>query len=296
MHRASSTVAIVLLIALPTTVLGDGNGVPVCTAPGDQLLPVAVSDMAGGLVVAWHDGRPTVASGGVCFAQRLGPSGVAQWTADGVQLSTTGDPGSSSSGGPSPARVAIASDGAGGAFVAYGGFSAPCHVQRVNAAGVPQWGADGVALTFMTGDRDLAITRDLGGSGGAIVAWRLDNGTGGLSDIYMQKVDSTGALLWTALGQAVTSTSATSEERPALFSDGAGGVFVAWNGGRLKIQRFDSNGQSLWSQIPVGMTVNNEAAVMASDGSGGVIVAWAGGGANAQRVSAAGARSYLTPE
>jgi hypothetical protein len=38
----------------------DANGIAVCTAPGDQLTPVVVSDGAGGSIVAWHDLRPTV--------------------------------------------------------------------------------------------------------------------------------------------------------------------------------------------------------------------------------------------
>src|SRR5262245_27831105 len=166
MHRASSTLVLAYLIALPTTVLAGGSGVPVSTASGDQVLPVVVSDLAGGVVVAWHDGRPTVATGGVCFAQRLDANGVAQWGPDGVQLSTTGDPGSETAGGlGNPARVAIASDGAGGAFVAYGGLSAAPHAQWVSASGVRQWGTDGVAVTLAAaGERDLAITRDVGGS------------------------------------------------------------------------------------------------------------------------------------
>src|SRR5690242_21679888 len=119
MHRVFSLLVLASLIVLPATGTADGNGVPVCTASGDQVLPVVVSDLAGGVIVAWHDGRPTVANGGVCFAQRLDATGAAQWTPNGVQLSTTGDPGSETSGGPgNPARVAIASDGAGGAVVA----------------------------------------------------------------------------------------------------------------------------------------------------------------------------------
>src|SRR5207244_5071860 len=106
MHRASSILALACLIALATAAMADGNGVPVCTASGDQALPVVVSDLAGGVIVAWHDSRPTVAAGGVCFAQRLDAAGIVQWGADGVQLSTTGDPGSESGGGAgTPARV-----------------------------------------------------------------------------------------------------------------------------------------------------------------------------------------------
>src|SRR5262249_46008048 len=125
MHRAPRILAVhaALLVALlaGNAHAADPNGVPLCTAASDQTLPVTVSDGVGGIIVAWHDGRPTAAAGGVCYAQRLSAAGVPQWTADGVALSTTGD----------PVTPVIAADGAGGAFVAYGGTTAQPRVQHV---------------------------------------------------------------------------------------------------------------------------------------------------------------------
>src|SRR5882672_315131 len=72
-------------------VAAEPNGIPACTAAGDQLRPVIVSDGLGGAIVAWHDERPGAAAGGVCYAQRVNASGAPQWTLDGVALSTTGD-------------------------------------------------------------------------------------------------------------------------------------------------------------------------------------------------------------
>jgi hypothetical protein len=104
----------------------------------------------------------------VCFAQRVNARAFSQWTPNGVQLSTIGD-----FSNPAPA---IASDAAGGAFVAYGGDNSTPRVQWVNAAGVRQWGADGVQLTTAPGTRDAAIVRDVNGAGGVIVVWRQDSG------------------------------------------------------------------------------------------------------------------------
>src|SRR5262249_3287183 len=188
--------------------------------------------------VAWHDGRPTAAAGGVCYAQRLSAAGVPQWTADGVALSTTGD----------PVTPVIAADGAGGAFVAYGGTTAQPPVQHVNACGVPQWGADGVQLTNSAVTmRDLAIATDIGGTGGAFVAWRLDNGAGGTSDVYAQKVNSSGVIQWGLAGIPVAATNMNNEGNPAVLSDVVDGPLIVFIGAQVvRIHRFVATRATGW--------------------------------------------------
>src|SRR5436189_4421475 len=68
-------------------------GIPLSTVGGDQANPVACSDGAGGVIVAWHDTRPSGPSSGTCYVQRLNAAGVPQWTLDGVALTTIGDAG-----------------------------------------------------------------------------------------------------------------------------------------------------------------------------------------------------------
>ena len=272
---------------------GDVNGFPLCTAPGDQLGPVAVSDGAGGAIVAWHDGRPTVAAGGVCFAQRVSAAGVPLWTSNGVQLSTTGDPGEP--GGP--VGPAIDSDGVGGAFLAYGGNSSQSRAQWVNGSGVAQWGADGVQLTNASSSmRHVAIVRDVNGAGGAIVVWRQDNGAGGTSDVYAQKVNAAGTIQWGASGAPVATTNMNNETHPVLISDGAGGAIVVWFNGTdgCRAQRLNSAGVPQWSNTPLSSLSNNRRPAIVSDGSGGAVVAWAAGntGIFVQRVTSAGNRQW----
>lgn len=262
------------------------DGIPLCTAANDQLRPVVTSDGAGGVIVAWHDNRPTVSAGGVCYAQRLGAGGP-QWVADGVALSTTGD----------AISPVIAADGAGGAFVAFAGSSSQPRVQWVNAAGVPQWGPDGVALSVTASPkRELAIAADIGGAGGAIVTWREDNGAGGTADVYAQKVSAAGSIQWSASGATVSATSMNSEVLPALISDGAGGaivVFLFAGGSGARIQRLNSTGAAQWSNVILTSTTNNNAPGIVSDGSGGAVVSWSAGvGIYAQRVSSAGVRLW----
>jgi len=268
-----------LFICSSPALAADVDGIPLSTAAGNQVLPVTVSDGSGGVIVAWHDG-----SNGLCYAQRVSVAGVILWAPGGVALSSTAD---------ISQEVVMVADGSGGAFLAFDGSSTPPRAQRVNASGAPQWGADGVQLTTnLSSTRELAIALDVGGTGGAFVAWRLDNGLGGTADVYGQKLNSSGALQWGSDGIAVAASSMNGEGNPAIVSNGAGGAIFAWIGPGVRARGFNGAGTELWSNANLSSAGNNMAPSMASDGAGGAIIAWAGGGAFIHRVSSTGVRLW----
>ena len=160
----------------------NGN-VALCTAANDQYYQTIVSDGAGGAIVTWVDTRS--GNWGI-YAQRVNAAGVPQWTADGVALCTAANDQDSPT---------IVSDGAGGAIVTWFDLrsgSADIYAQRVNAAGVPQWMGDGVALCIAANDqRNPTIVTD--GAGGAIVTWE-DARSGTNWHIYAQRVERIGQL------------------------------------------------------------------------------------------------------
>jgi len=123
---------------------------------------------------------------------------------------------------------------------------------------VPQWGADGVQLTTeISSARDLAIAPDLGGSGGAIVAWRKINGVAGTSDVYAQRLDATGALQWNTSGIVVAATTMNNESNPAVVSDGVGGGIFAWISSGVRASRFNAAGTSVWGPANLAGTGSN---------------------------------------
>jgi hypothetical protein len=96
----------------------------------------------------------------------------------------------------------IAADGSGGAVLVYteAWTATPrtrLHVQRVDAAGVPAWGADGRVLDDGSGDA-LALAPQLvaDGGGGALVAWLHDRASGP-HELRAARVDSSGMATWT---------------------------------------------------------------------------------------------------
>jgi len=92
----------------------------------------------------------------------------------------------------------LASDGSGGTIITWQdyrrGSSADIYAQRPNAAGVPQWATDGVAICTATMTECRCVSSS-DGSGGAIIAWQ-DYRSGTNYDIYAQRVNSSGVVQW----------------------------------------------------------------------------------------------------
>ena len=135
----------------------------ISTAANNQLTPTIASDGSGGAIITWQDLRSGTAD---IYAQRINASGVVQWTADGVAISTAAN---------SQSSPTIVSDGSGGAIITWNDFrndvsNSDVYAQRINASGVVQWTADGVAITTerVHGIYPPQIVSD--GSGGAIIA------------------------------------------------------------------------------------------------------------------------------
>ncbi len=203
----------------------DGRGV--CVAVNSQLNPTMISDGAGGALIAWQDAR----AGGTydIYAQHLRADGFvdAAWPSDGRGICTQA---------AFQFNPTIASDGAGGAIIAWHDLrngNADIYAQHALASGTvdPAWTADGRPLCTAVGDQTLPVTV-ADGSGGAYVTW-YDLRSGTSYDLYQQRVLASGALdaSWPADGRVVSSASA-GQGPPLAIPDGAGGTIVAWLDGR----------------------------------------------------------------
>ena len=123
------------------------------------------------------------------------------------------------------------------------------------------------------------------GAGGAIMAW-VDDRSSWRGDIYAQRVDRNGDVLWTVGGIGVC-TAAGAQFNPFMVSDGLGGVIISWSDGRngatgddIYAQRIDQNGDVLWSVDGIGVCTavgDQQQPAMVSDGLGGAIIDWVDG-------------------
>jgi len=254
------------------------NGRAVCTAAFDQHGPRIIPDGVGGAIVTWADGR---SGDWKIFAQRVLRGGVVDpaWPADGRALCTA----AGSQNGP-----AIASDGAGGAIVAWidhrSGTDDDIYAQRVLKSGVvdPAWPADGRALCAASGGQSFPmIVAD--GAGGALVSWW--DARGGAFDVYAQHVLAGGAAdpVWPADGRALC-TESGDQTAYGIVPDGEGGGIVTWMDTRdgsadVYAQRVRASGvvDPAW---PAGgralctASGDQNSPAIVPDGRGGAIVAW----------------------
>lgn len=176
------------------------------------------------------------------------------------------------------------SDGAGGAIMVWESFEngGDIHAQRINASGVLLWSLNGVVICNEVDAQYLpAITSD--GAGGAIVTWldERNDGTNG-ADIYAQRINSLGAVQWTANGAPVCQVN-EDQIVPLIVSDGANGAIIVWRDMRpvsqqdIYAQRLNGAGAAQWTLNGVGVCIQpgqQELPAIAADGAGGVFVTW----------------------
>ena len=195
------------------------NGVGVAVHAGTtQESARIIRDGAAGAILVWADGRDGTMD---IYAQRLSAAGAPLWAANGKYLSfAAGDQDSPS----------IASDGAGGAIIAWrdeSGADGNIRADRVTALGASLWAFNGVLVS----DAPLSqysphIVAD--GMGGAVIMW----GSNEFGDaIVAQRVDATGLTYWDTDGITVANAP-FDRYLEAVVPDGTGGAICSWTDAR----------------------------------------------------------------
>jgi hypothetical protein len=283
-------------------VLWTTNGIKVTPANVWSYTYSMCIDGNGGAFISWHD---IVDSNSVCL-QHINASGALMWDTSGVFICST----------TLSQQIVpkIASDGNGGAIIAWGDTrnggtnNEDLYVQRVNGAGVAQWSANGMPVVNATGFQggSMQITSD--GNGGATVAWE-DQRSVTRVEIYAQKVDAAGAIQWDSSGVLVNSVNGGSLS-PQLISD-QGGAIICWVDRRNGItdrniyaQKVSAGGLAQWTANGVAVCAasnNQDSPQLTSDGNGGAIFTWnelgtgiADPNVYAQRVNASGIVQWAT--
>ncbi|MBI1928097.1 M6 family metalloprotease domain-containing protein [Candidatus Poribacteria bacterium] len=250
--------------------------VPICTASGDQYVTQPVSDGTGGAIMAWTDHRSSSSSWDI-YAQRVDAGGNVLWTIDGVPVCTAPD---------IQYTLQMVMDGAGGAIITWydnRNGNPDIYAQRVNASGAVLWTINGIPICMAASSQEKhQLVSD--GAGGAIIAWEDYRNSSSSSDIYAQRVDAKGTVLWTIDGMPICTVS-TSQSYPQLVNDGAGGAIITWNDFRIGIstsdiyaQHVDASGNALWTTdgVPICTAADSQTyPQLVNDGAGGAIITWA---------------------
>lgn len=157
--------------------------------------------------------------------------------------------------------------------------SSDIYAQRLKNNGFGKWTTNGVAICTNTyTQKSVAITGS-GIDGSSIITWE-DNRDGNF-DIYAQKIDSSGNVLWTTDGIAVCNKT-TKQINPKIISDNAGGAIIVWEDSvnfywDVYAQRISSAGTLLWASAGVAVCsapniqINPKIDI---DNLGGAIITW----------------------
>lgn len=282
MHKRSALrftfIAILLGGAAPAHAAWIRNGDSLCTAAGVQQNAAAVSDGSGGTIVVWRDQRNGSGNGDL-YARSISSTGVLRWAATGIPVCTAIN---------TQTNQQVTTDDKGGAIAVWEDSrktvaGSAIYAQRIRANGNIAWTLNGVAVDTTTGyQTQPSIVPD--GASGAIVAWTASRG--GRSQVYAQRLDSTGVAKWTASGIPVAPT-LTEETYVVMAADGSNGALLAWSDARstaggynsIYAQRITLAGGTAagWSATGVSVcdaTHSPSVPQIAQSDSGGAVICW----------------------
>ncbi len=250
------------------------NGVPVCFEKGHQAMPVIAAGNPSEFIIAWADLR----NGGInsdIYSQKFDPQGTPLWNIRGNPVCI--DPGTQ-------LFPRIVSSGHGGTIITWEDSRNNRSVfgQRLDNQGNMKWAAGGVPVGGKNGFlRNHRMIPDM--QGGSIVVYEDWSGTD--ADVFAQKVDSTGALLWGSGRGKPVAAGGGNQTNPVVVGDSLKGAIVIWTDTRdsastaedIYCQRLDSTGKPLWTAggVPVVTAKRSQldhAAV--ADGFHGVSIGW----------------------
>jgi hypothetical protein len=254
-------------------VLWNVDGILIDGGPGPQVQPHLVSDGQHGAIIGWEDG-PSLGQTDI-YAQRVSAAGLMLWTAGGVAICTAAY---------DQAQLAMDSDGAGGAWFAWGDRRSGNYdiwAQKVNASGTLQGTYNGALVCVATGNQEYPdLVSD--GLGGAIIAWAHNSGADS-TDIYAQHMMMPAGATWSPGGRPIC-TAQGMQTGVVLGPDSQYGAFLLWRDSRsgdfdLYAQRVSLAGLAVWPsdgllvcgaagyQFPFAITPDGS-------GAGGAILSW----------------------
>jgi hypothetical protein len=244
---------------------GGQNGMAVCTASNNQIIPTICFDGASGCYLAWTDYRSTSND---LYVQSISGAGVIQWVANGVVLcNAVYDQESvrlalSTNAGTPDGCIAVWED------QRVNGECREVYAQKVSPQGGMLWQANGMLVCGNAGQDSLGASGDTredvrlisDRSGGLVCAWEdtrnVDNDWSN-SDIYASRVLSGGTFGWGSGCGVLIADGAQRQESAALAFAGDGVIvmFDDWSAGSqtLKVQKASlSDGSPLLT--PTGVT------------------------------------------
>lgn len=248
------------------------GGIVVCNSPDKQINPKIAMNTSGEIFITWQDKRNGTDYDVYC--QKLNPSGIPQWTANGVPVAVAAN---------SQLSPKITIDNGGNPIIAWqdkrNGTDYDVYAQKINGVGVIQWANNGVVVCNAIANQSAIDMTTENISDGIIISWK--DARGNNVNIYSQKVDLSGNNVWANNGILISKQNRT-QINPNIIGDNAGGAIVVWQDSLAGVwdvfsQHISSSGASLWTSGGVAIataTDNQTGPKNINDGNGNAIYAF----------------------
>lgn len=252
------------------------NGIPIADDIGDEVQNTMLPDGTGGMMIGY-----TVDYGGDedIYVKRFLGDGTMAWD-NALPLAV---------GAESQGKVRMAAIGNGEFIFTWqdqAGNDPNIMAQKVNLAGQAVWPQTVAVYSDLDADDSYPQEnpRIVGTSdNAAIIVWedkRLDTQD---PDLFAQKINASGQLLWDANGVAL-STAPFAQFGPRMASDGAGGCYVVWDDRRngntpnedVYAQHLSATGEALWGAggKPICTAANTQEGSLVKVAGDNIFINW----------------------
>ena len=261
----------------------DVNGNPVVSESGTQSQHRLCSDGTNGVIVVWSDSREIASN---IYMQRFSPDGTMLWNENGTLLCD---------GLMTRDKPKVIPDRQGNFIFTWrdkrNESDGDIYAQKIDLDGNPLWGTGLSGIEVYAGDGiqknpEISCSSD----SGAFITWQDNREDYEYSEVYSQKLDSGGALLWNPEGVSITPQldDYYSYRSFDICKDNFGGVWLLWHDARdnehnnvdLYIQHLDSTGEELLETdgMLISEAPNDQCyPIMNGTSSGEVFAFWANG-------------------
>lgn len=249
---------------------------PIAVQSGKQNDARILEDVGGGAFIAWKDARAGNLNPDI-YIQRVDALGNMLWQLNGIPLCNDSTDQSTPN---------IISDMAGGVIVTWSdrrnNGERDVYAQRISPSGSVIWTNNGapVATKPMREHNEKIVSDD---AGGAIIVWEQFDTISFLWDVWAQRINSIGTIMWQQGGIPLALAS-SNKLNPKIQKDKKGGAIITWQDFRngtdydIYAQRINANGIRLWGTSAVAVTNINgpqiNPKIDPDSVSGGVYIAW----------------------
>ncbi len=220
------------------------GGSVVSALPFTQSNPKAQISPAGEIFITWQDKRNGADFD--IFVQKLNFNGAPQWLLNGINLTNF-------AGTQSNPKIVL--DNSGGVVVVWQdkrtAIDYDVYAQRINAAGVIQWAANGIGISVAVGGQTAIDITSQSMTNNIVITWK--DARAGLNniDIYAQSVNLAGVAQWPTNGLLIAN-GIYNQINPNVTGDGAGGSIIAYQDSStgnwdIRSQHVNPAGTLLWN-------------------------------------------------